>query len=334
MHVSPTTDATPARRPVLPPWLGLAARIGITLALLAYALRGVEWQDREIDGQLKLGMWSVLTKADWWWWLAGMATAVLVQVVAGVRWAALARPLGFDFPRRTFVWRFFEGMFFSLCLPSSIGGDVVKAYRVGDTTPRRLLAGCSVLADRLTGLSALAVLGGAALAARRYDLSLPVTLAVAVGLLTVVLAVFLLAVSCLNTIIALFPERSPVRGFLSELLPYQQKPSLIAKAIGWSFLVQVGGAVSVAISARALGVEQPLSVWFSVVPLVALAMVLPISIGGFGVRENAMAFLLADQGVSVDKGVGVALLWGLSQIAIGLVGGVLFMLDRSRPPAP
>jgi uncharacterized membrane protein YbhN (UPF0104 family) len=332
MHDSQSTDETPGRRPLLPPWLGLVARIGITFILLAYALRGVEWQDRQVDGQIKTGMWSVLTQADWSWWLAGMATAVLVQVVAGVRWAALAQPLGFDFPRRTFVWRFFEGMFFSLCLPSSIGGDVVKAYRVGDTTPRRLLAGCSVLADRLTGLSALAVLGGAALAARKYDLSLAVTLAVAAGLLAAVLGAFLLAVSCLDTIIAVLPEGSPARGFLAELLPYQQRPSLIAKAIGWSFLVQAGGAVSVAVSARALGVEQPLSVWFSVVPLVALAMVLPISIGGFGVRENATAFLLAEQGVSADRAVGVALLWGLSQIAIGLVGGVLFMLDRTREP--
>jgi uncharacterized membrane protein YbhN (UPF0104 family) len=305
----------------------------MTAALLAYALRGVKWEDQVVDGQVVSGMRTVLAGADWRWWLAGMGLAMLVQVVAGIRWAELARPLGFDFPRRMFVWRFFEGMFFSLCLPSSIGGDVVKAYRIGDTTPRRLLAGCSVLADRLTGLSALAVLGGAALAARKYDLSLPVTLAVAAGLLAVVLGAFLLAVSFLDTIIAVLPEGGPFRGFLSELLPYQQRPSLIAKAVAWSFLVQAGGAVSVAVSARALGVEQPLSVWFSVVPLVALVAVLPISIGGFGVRENATALLLAEQGVSADRAVGVALLWGLSQLVIGLMGGVLFLLDRSRPSA-
>jgi glycosyltransferase 2 family protein len=329
----PLPDDPASRRRLLPQWVGPVARIAMTAALLAYALRGVKWEDQVVDGQIVSGMRTVLAGADWRWWLAGMGLAMLVQVVAGIRWAELARPLGFDFPRRMFVWRFFEGMFFSLCLPSSIGGDVVKAYRIGDTTPRRLLAGCSVLADRLTGLSALAVLGGAALAARKYDLSLAVTLAVAAGLLAVVLGAFLLAVSFLDTIIAVLPEGGPFRGFLSELLPYQQRPSLIAKAVAWSFLVQAGGAVSVAVSARALGVEQPLSVWFSVVPLVALVAVLPISIGGFGVRENATALLLAEQGVSADRAVGVALLWGLSQLVIGLMGGVLFLLDRSRPSA-
>jgi uncharacterized membrane protein YbhN (UPF0104 family) len=277
-------------------------------------------------------------QADWRWWAAGMVTAVLVQAVAGIRWAALARPLGFDYPRRFFVWRFFEGMFFNLCLPGSISGDVVKAYRIGDTTSRRLLAGCSVLADRLTGLSALAVLGGAALAARKYDLSLPVTIVVAAALLAVVLAVFLVAVSFLDRIVALVPEGSPGRGVLAQLLPYQQRPSVIAQAVAWSFVVQAGGAVGVALSARALGVDQPLSVWFSVVPLVALLMVLPFNIGGFGVREESMKLLLAQEGVPSDEAVGVALLWGLSTIIIGLVGGVLFLLDRSpasatEPPA-
>jgi uncharacterized membrane protein YbhN (UPF0104 family) len=258
---------------------------------------------------------------------------VLVQVVAGVRWAALARPLGFDLPRRVFVWRFFEGMFFNLCLPSSIGGDVIKAYRIGDSTPRRLLAGCSVLADRLTGLSALGVLAGAALAARRFQLGLPLTLAVAGALLAATLGVFLLAVSCLDKLVAVVPAPHVVRNVLAQLLPYQQRPSVIAKAVAWSFVVQAGGAVGVALSARALGVDQPLSLWFSVVPLVALVMVLPISIGGFGVRENAMTFLLSEEGVPSDRAVGVALLWGLSTIIIGLVGGVLFLLDRTPASA-
>ncbi|MFM7207635.1 MAG: lysylphosphatidylglycerol synthase transmembrane domain-containing protein [Planctomycetaceae bacterium] len=319
-EIEENAPAPSARRPAVPAWLNVALRLAVTVALLAYALRDVKWR---AFGQL-------LLDADWRWWGAGLATAVLVQVVAGIRWAALARPLGFDFPRQFFVWRFFEGMFFNLCLPSSIGGDVIKAYRVGDTTSRRLLAGCSVLADRLTGLAALGVLGGAALAARKYDLSLPVTLAVAAGLLAGALAVFLLAVLFLDRIVAMLPDTSPVGGFLSQLLPYQQRPSVIAKAVAWSFVVQAGGAVSVALSARALGVDQPLSLWFSVVPLVALAMVLPLSIGGFGVRENAMTFLLSEEGVQSDRAVGVALLWGLSTILIGVLGGVLFLIDRSR----
>ena len=68
-------------------------------------------------------------------------------------------------------------------------------------------------------------------------------------------------------------------------------------------VITAGGSIAVALMARGIGVNLPLSIWFAVVPLVALAMVLPISIGGFGVRENAMSLLLAEQGVPAATGV-------------------------------
>lgn len=303
---------------LVPAWLGTLVRLAATLALLAYALRGVDLA--------RFG--ETLARADWKWWAAGLATGLVAQVVAGIRWAALARPLGFALPHGTFVWRFFEGAFFSLCLPSSIGGDVFKAYRIGDTNQRRLLAGCTVLADRLTGLAALGVLGGTALIASQRHLGLPAAAAVAAGLMAVAWAVFRLGVGSLDRLLALVPSRHPAREFIGRLLPYQRQPALMTYALGWSLIVQAGGAISVALAARSLGIAQPLSVWFSVVPLVALAVVLPISINGVGVRENALTVLLRPHGVGPETAVALGLLWLGSSVVTGLVGGVLFLLDR------
>lgn len=314
----PAATSTP--RKGLSPWASLFLRVVATAGLLFWALRGIDWRE----------FVSLIVHADWRWWAAGVTTALFVQVIAGIRWAALARPIGFPFALRTFVWRFFEGMFFSLCLPSSIGGDVVKAYRLGDTTQRRLLAGCTVLADRLTGVTALGVLGGTALLATRYTLGMPTALAVAAGLLALAAAGFWLAVSSLDRLLDLLPAPHPARHFISQLLPYQQRPSLMARALGWSLVIQMGGAISVALVARALGVEQPLTVWFYVVPLIALAMVLPVSINGVGVREGGMKLLLHPYGVAGDKAVAVGLLWLACTIIAGLIGGLLFLLDR-RP---
>jgi len=319
---SPDTSDPPAAWRRIPGWASAVLRLAATLGLLAWALRDVQWS-RMLD---------LLRDADWRWLLAGLALSVVVQIVAGMRWAALARPLGFDAPPAYFVWRFFEGAFFSLCLPSSIGGDVVKAYRVGDTTQRRLLAGCSVLADRLTGLAALGVLAGAALAAAKWRLSLPATLSVAAGLLLAALAGFWILVGSLDRIVGLIPEHHAARAFVAQLLPYQQRPSLIARAVGWSFVVQIGGTLAVALVARTVRVDPGLGAWFAVAPLVALIETVPISIGGFGVRENAMEYLLSRHGVPGEQGIAVALLCGLTRICAGLVGGVLFLLDR-KPAA-
>jgi len=311
-------DSPPSR--TVAGWLGLVLRVAATAGLMGWAVKDIEWS-RFLE---------LLARADWPWWIGGLVVTLAGQVVAGIRWAALARPLGFDFSRRFFVRRFFEGMFFSLCLPSSIGGDVVKAVRIGASTPLRLLAACSVLADRLTGLSALGVLVGTALAAREYTLSVPETLGVFALLLAAVLLAFWLGLAVLDRVHAVLPENSTARDFVGRLLPYRRRPSLVLLAVGWSFVVQLGGVLSVALVARALGVTLPAVAWVSVVPLVALAMVLPISIGGFGVRENALEFLLRGYGVPSETGIAIALLWGLCTVLAGLVGGVLFLLER-RP---
>jgi uncharacterized membrane protein YbhN (UPF0104 family) len=322
--IPPDRAAKPAALRQIPGWASAVVRIAATAGLLAWALRDVEWSR----------MLSLLRHADWRWMAASLALSLVIQVVAGLRWAALARPLGFDAPPGYFVWRFFEGAFFSLCLPSSIGGDVVKAYRVGDTTSRRLLAGCSVIADRLTGVSALGVLAGAALAAAKWRLSLPATLAVAAGLLLAVLLGFRIVVGSLDRIMNLLPASHPVRTFIGQLLPYQQRPSLIARAVGWSFVVQVGGTLAVALLARTLRVDPGLGAWFAVAPLVALIETVPISIGGFGVRENAMEYLLGGHGVPGEQAIAVALLCGLTRILTGLVGGLLFLCDRKPAVTP
>lgn len=300
-----------------PAWLVPVARIVATLALLAFVLSGIEWRK----------LLAVLRDCDWRWWAAGMAVSLSTQGIAAVRWAALARPIGFPYAVGFFVWRFFEGQFFNLCLPSSIGGDVVKSYRMADSTAGRLLAGCTVLADRLTGLTALAVLASTAILVRQYGFDWVAALAIGAGLMVAAAALFWLLVSSLNRLLDIFPGHHPARHFIGRLLPYQQQPALMTQALAWSLLVQMGGAVAVAFMARALGVSQPLSVWFAVVPLVALAMVVPISIAGVGIREEGLEFLLKPD-VLPEQAVAIGLLWFLATILTGVIGGVLFLLDR------
>lgn len=329
MDPTPPAEPRPARRR-LPAWLRVALRAGATVGLMGYVIWGV-WPK---DDASRADFVHMLRTADWRWWTAGLALGIVTQVVAGVRWSSLARPLGFDFPRRLFVWRFFEGAFFSLCLPSSIGGDAVKAYRIGETTPRRLLAGCSVLADRLTGLAALGVLVVAARVAHHRGLALPATLALGAVLAVAALATMWLAMSSLDRIVDTLPAPHPARQFVAHLLPYQQRPSLLAWAVAWSFVVQLGGTLATALMARTVRVDLDLGAWLAVAPLVALIETVPITIGGFGVREKAMQFFLQEYGVAERSAVFVALLGGLAKIVTGLIGGVLFLFDRQPAPVP
>ena len=297
-------------------------RVAGTLALMALTLRNVDWQ------QLRL----LLGTVDWRWWGASLGLGLGVQCLAAIRWAALARPVGFQEPLTVFIRLFFEGQFFSLCLPTSIGGDVVKAYRMA-TTRGRVLAGCTILVDRLAGLSALGVIAVTALIRNQSSLPLLPTLLVGNLLLAAVLLPATLIISRLDRIAQFLPSHPGVQGIVAGLLPYQRRPGLIASAITWSLLVQMGTALMVDAVGRSIGTDLPVSVWLAAVPLVALAMVLPISIGGVGIREGGLAVLLSPHGVSKEKAVAIGLLWFLVSIACGLVGGVMFLADRRRGTA-
>jgi hypothetical protein len=317
--------AAPSQRPKpLSRWLATLARIVGTVALMGFALRNVNLP----------ALLGLLETVDWRWWGAGLALVVGVQIAASIRWAALARPIGFQFPLGVFIRRFFEGLFFSLCLPTSIGGDVVKAFRLAHTTHGRVLAGCTILADRLTGLAALAIIALTALASIRLALSTIESLAFGGLLLGVVLVAVRWAVGHLDGIAERLPPNHAARVILARLLPYQQQTGLVTSAIAWSLLLQLGGSVVVACVGRSVGVMLPLAFWFMAVPLVALAMVLPISISGVGVREGGLALLLAPYGVPAEKAVAIGLLWFLLNILCGLAGGLMFLADRKPAPAP
>src|SRR5947209_6261642 len=102
--------------------------------------------------------WSRLAAAfgelDWPLWLAGVGLYLAVQVVSGLRWRLLARPLQFDAPTGDYVRFTFIGMFFGLFLPS-IGTDVVRAWYLDAGSGRKRAALLSVLLDRALGLAVL-----------------------------------------------------------------------------------------------------------------------------------------------------------------------------------
>ena len=70
-------------------------------------------------------------------WLAAAAVYTAAQVVSAWRWQLLARPLGFDRPLRNFAGFYFIGMFFNLVLPTSVGGDAVRAWYLDGRPSRR-----------------------------------------------------------------------------------------------------------------------------------------------------------------------------------------------------
>ena len=172
------------------------------------------------------------------------------------------------------------GMYFNLVLPTSVGGDVVRAWYLDRSTGRRMTAFLSVFIDRLSGLVVLVALAAAATLLSPVPLPWWIPLSVASAAAGTgagcVLLPFLARRGFLG---AKFVARADeLRASLTMLL--QPTPVVL------SLIVQAANAFLVWLIGLGLGLDVPLGYYAILVPMVSLLTLLPVSINGMGVREG------------------------------------------------
>ncbi|MFO0809735.1 MAG: lysylphosphatidylglycerol synthase transmembrane domain-containing protein [Gemmataceae bacterium] len=267
----------------------------------------------------------------WTHWWAAVGVFLATQVVSALRWRMLARPLGFTQSAPSFVGYYYVGMFFNLLLPTSIGGDAVRAVYLNAKSGRRSAAVLSVLLDRLSGLAVLLVVACVAAAICPIELPAWVELAVAGSAVCAAVGLFLLPMS--SRLLARFYRlQNLATTFHSTLRLYRRDPNLLAGSTVLSIVVQIAGVAQVALLGQAVGIDAPLAVYGVAVPMVALLTLLPVSLSGMGVREAGMLLFLAPAGVPAGPAVAVAFLWFCVQTVGGVVGAGVYLFGRLPRP--
>jgi glycosyltransferase 2 family protein len=263
--------------------------------------------------------------------LAGVLIAALMllsgQSIAALRWKVIMGP---GSPPWGYLARLYViGGFFSLFLPTAVGGDAVRALAAARETSRPGGVVASVLLDRVMGVFAMVcyALVAAALqpsfsrqlidAAR---LTLPGR-----GLLLVAIA---LAVAFVGTI--WFARKSPkLREGRNDAIQLVRElartPGALLAAIALGFVVQGLYILLWLVLAHSMHLPiAPLTLFFAVPVVTAFAM-LPVTLNGLGVREGAWLLLLSGSGIPPGDIVTFSLLYFAANLVTGLIGGILFM---------
>lgn len=282
------------------------------------------------------------TQHSWRDVLAGTLAAILLlllaQLLSAARWrSVLRRP---DMPLEYLFRLYLVGQFFGLFLPTSVGGDAVRALSLARTTGQPTTALASVLLDRLLGLAALmlllacgvAVSGTTGLGALGIEW-LPATNKRATASTAVALTG--LALSGAIGAALIWRRVSPRWGAglrLTELRGLVRRP-----ALGWAWLLLLSVLVQGIYVATwwalvaALRLPVPSSFLLLAVPLVSLAAMLPVTISGLGVREGAWIALLAAVGVGGASALTSSLLYFAAFAVVGALGGLWFAVAGLVP---
>lgn len=262
------------------------------------------------------------------------------QLLSSVRWALLARPLGFARSFKEFTLLYFIGMFFNLFAPSTVGGDVSRVFYLarsgkgGDGKDWKSAAAhalISVVSDRAIGMIVLAWLGALALIAfPAYSLPSMVRYPIfALALASV------LGWALLPFLTRLLQERRNRWGHHLQLAleTYGSRRTIIAQTLALSCIVHFIQAGMQLFMGWSMGVELPWSYVFILYPLVGIFSALPISVSGFGLREGGYLFLLQRIGVDSEKAIAFGLLWFIIVALDSLIGGVIFVMRKGPRPS-
>jgi uncharacterized membrane protein YbhN (UPF0104 family) len=287
----------------------LLGRIALTVLVAGWVYRRVDWP--ALRGVLQLAAPANLLAAVG---LYGCATAA-----ASTRWRLLLAHQGIAVGWWRTVRLTLTGIFFNLFLLGSIGGDAAKFLGTIRHAPdRKARLALSMVQDRVIGLGALLLLLTGFIAENRATLwSEPALRAIAIGV-PVACAVFSLGVAVLwglsrpnaaDSLVLSWDPRKMTLGMMRGIFPMPVFLPALALSLVNQSVVIVGGYLV----AHALGLGISFAAAGTVLGLTSLAVSLPITIAGLGVRDGMLLWLLGAFGF---KSTAAAI--GLSSCLLGL----------------
>jgi uncharacterized membrane protein YbhN (UPF0104 family) len=263
-----------------------------------------------------------------WPSVTGAATiTVLTTVCSAWRWRVVARALGVDIALPGAVSAYYRSLFLNFVLVGGVLGDVHRGVRHGRREGDVVLGLRAVAWERLCGQVVQAVLAAVVL------LTVPSPVRPA---LPYVLAGLAALAGCAVLVARAAARRRPSRlvrtartisGDLRQVLLAKEVWPRVALA---SVLVVAGHTAVFVIAARAAGCTAPLGELIALLMVVQVAVVIPLSIGGWGLREGAAAWAFAAAGLGAATGVAATTLYAVLMLIAVTPGAGLLLGDVIR----
>jgi glycosyltransferase 2 family protein len=307
--------------------LNLAAKLGLSLGGLWVAFHDVDFE------QL-----SIVLSGQAYGAIAVVAALIGMHISLGaVRWQLITRTLAAAEARFLSVAEalrlYYISTFFSVFLVGTVGSDVVRVWMARALHVPLPLAINSVIIDRILALLSLSLL---------VLINSPL-LGVLLGFdaVHIIPGVFVAGLFGLWLLfrsekwLAPYAHWKPIHWFLhfvSSLSLLRKHPLAFMKTLGYAMTAHLCYCLYTYVLAMSLGIEISLLECVILMPLVLLMITLPISIGGWGVREVGMVGLLGVVGVPKEAALTLSIEQGLISMAVAIPAALLWMAQRKKLP--
>ena len=306
-----------------------AIRICITILLLLL----VAYLAGLFDPVKRIELWETLRNPNWFWLVMCVLVGFLVNFSSAIKWWMLANAGGLKVGLlRTWAY-YMVGMFYNLIMPTSVGGDVIRAYELGKYSQNQAMSLASVFVERYTGVVVLLLLSLLAVFINATEFNVPI--------ITYSLLAFSIALAGLGWLA--FDGRS--LGFFKRIFGgfHSIIDKVFAKveklhnavavykktrgALSWAFINSLIfyalAVLNVFTTAKAFELNVDLQAIILATPVIMLLMNIPLSIGNHGIMEFSFTMTFELLGLGAILGLSTALLIRLKSFLDGGIGAAL-----------
>ena len=309
-------------------WILGVVRILVTAILLW-------WLFHLIDFEVMMRLFQEVSLS----WIVVACLAILVaRFFIALRWKILLTTYGLHLSLWDLNKIIFISMFAGNFLPGVIGTDLVRGYKVVKTHGQVGTVAMTLLLDRIVGVYSmmLVAVAGALVAeiAQRPT-----------GLLNVVV-VFSIGLVVAGGGILLVVGKLRSCQYFSGTCWASLWDRFVHLALNATELIRCRGTLTVLMTAsvtvilvrcfvffslyQAFGVTLHFDAFLVFIPLMFVAVLIPISIGGLGVRETALVYLFRIVGAPTEVSASVGLMFHFLQILTSSPGLAFWLAERQQ----
>ena len=305
----------------------LVLRIVISISLIFYLIKT---QIKDFSNIVE-----ILKSSDKVLLLLSLSTHALGTYITAVRWKVLLNTQDVKLSTATLSVTVLIGTFFNNFLPTSIGGDVFRSYDASKKADIPMGKSVSVIiVERFSGVVSAATYAVIALflgftAIGHRSVVIPVVIffviTIILGFLIINPSVFKLG-KISNKFKFIRRMREKLSNVYNTLMSFKKYKGALIVVLVFSFFLQFTVILNWFLAARAVGINLSLTAFIFIVPVVATIAMIPISIGGIGLRENSLVFILVAMGVTSEKAALCSLLILLMIVLVGVLGGIIYIV--------
>lgn len=267
------------------------------------------------------------------WLLAVAGTCMVMQIgFGGLRWHVILARLGVPNPVPESLRLFYIAAFFNNWLWGAVSGDLARVWLSYRARASVATAISSVVLDRVAAVAGVAVL---------VLVTAPLFVAYMGSMISALIPAGVAIAGLGGIMVAAQLHRLPLPWQHSRLLRGFQtlshdagtvflRPASVIPALGLAVAAQTALAISTYFVAQSMDIALTLLECLVLMQPVVLITALPISVGGWGVRETAMITLFSAFGVPTSAALAMSVQIGLLSMLVSLPGAVLWLRLKHR----